>query len=363
MSFATSEEELMLEEAAIGFLAEDYGLPAFRKLRDNQETFSAEMWQGISEMGWPGIIIDEEFGGSNMSTLAACTIVKIVGQSLSSIPFLSSSVIAPKVIEITASEKQKSAWLPLLAQGDTRTATSLEASTLTLTETPDGYSVSGTIKHLVDGMSSDHILVLASKNADEFLCRIPLSDDGTEKTALTSIDGRDIAKVKFSEVKVATDDILGEKPLAEDVKHQLLAFGALVYASELVGMARAAFEMTLAYLKERKQFGQVIGSFQALQHRTSLLFIDLSQAEALVAKTAKMFDEADPQFLRFASLAKAKAGKTAQAIANESIQMHGGIGMTDEYDIGLYLKRVAVSEQIFGDYNFHANNAARLAGY
>ncbi|WP_416878478.1 acyl-CoA dehydrogenase family protein [Litorimonas sp.] len=363
MSFATSEEELMLEEAAIGFLTEDYGLPAFRKLRDNQETFSAEMWQGISEMGWPGIIIEEKFGGSNMSTLAACTIVNIVGQSLSSIPFISSAVIAPKAIQETATEKQMSAWLIPLSQGDTRTAISVNTSTLTLSDASSGYSLSGTSTHLVDGNSAEYVLTTALKNGEEFLCRLSLSGDGIERTPLTSIDGRDIATVKFDKVQITTDDLVGKGPLRENQKQRLFAFGSLVYSAELVGMARAAFEMTLAYLKERKQFGQVIGSFQALQHRMSLLFIDLSQAEALVAKTANMFDESDPQFLRFASLSKAKAGKTALAIANESIQMHGGIGMTEEYDIGLYLKRVAVSEQIFGDYNYHADKAARLAGY
>jgi len=131
----------------------------------------------------------------------------------------------------------------------------------------------------------------------------------------------------------------------------------------LLGISRAAFDMTLAYLKERKQFGKIIGSFQALQHRTSVLFIELSQAEALIIKAAKLFDSNDAESVRYASLAKAKAGQAGRLITNEAVQLHGGIGVTDEYDVGFFMKRVAVSERLYGDYNFHADKAARLAGY
>ena len=168
---------------------------------------------------------------------------------------------------------------------------------------------------------------------------------------------------KFDNVKVSSDMLIGKEGDAYEIIESVLDISRAAISAEMLGSALQAYEITLDYLKEREQFGSKIGSFQALQHRAAIMFSELELCKSCVIESITSFDEGGNDSERLASLSKAKVGEVFHLISNESVQMHGGIGVTDEYDIGLYLKRARVAEQIFGDSNFHKNRYAELTGY
>ncbi len=365
MGFGFTEEEVMFENIASSFLSGKNGVSKFRTLRDSQKTFDEDIWNSIKDMGWPGLVIEEQYGGTEMSVISGCILAATIGQNLSLIPLVSSAILASRVISSTGTDAQKQQWLPRLSSGLDITALAFEGGSVASLQTQgDDLVLSGQIDHVIDGMTANKIIVLTKHpDGQSALCSITLEQDGIKRTPLISVDGRDVARITITNVPVEKFNILGEASLNLDALEYTLAYGALIYAAEQIGCARAAFDLTLSYLKERQQFGKIIGSFQALQHRAALLYTELSLAEALIIKTAGLLENKAPSCIRFCSLAKAKAGQAARLITNEAIQLHGGIGVTDEYDVGLYLKRVAVSERLYGDYNFHADKAAQLAGY
>jgi acyl-CoA dehydrogenase len=365
MESGFSDEEAMLENVIGGFLSGDNGVPKFRSLLSENKTFAKDTWDSLKEMGWPGLIIDNQYDGSEMGVLASCIVADKIGRNLSLIPFISSAILSATAIQTIGTVAQKQDWLPPLSSGVDVTAIALESRNSVILVNEDGcLTLSGYLDYVIDGNVATHILVLITLPKNGLaLVRIQLAQDGIDRIPLRSIDGRDIARITFAGVPINAFDFVGDRAVDAKAIEAIRAYGALIYAAEQMGCAKAAFHLTLSYLKERSQFGQIIGSFQALQHRAAILYSELSLAEALIVKAADRLQTESSDAIRFCSLAKAKAGQAARLITNEAIQLHGGIGMTDEYDVGLYVKRVAVSERLFGDYNFHADKAAHLAGY
>ncbi|HZG46099.1 MAG TPA: acyl-CoA dehydrogenase, partial [Allosphingosinicella sp.] len=233
----------------------------------------------------------------------------------------------------------------------------------------NGFRLSGKKSFVVQGGSADVLLVAArtggSAGETEGLTLFAVEKDaaGLDVAAERLVDSSTAARLTFEGVAVDADAVVGEVDQGWSVLTRLLNAGRAGASAEMVGVAAGAMDMTVDYLRQRTQFGVPIGSFQALQHRAAHLYSELEIARAAALKAQQLLDEGDPRAELMVSVAKAKAGRTATLAVQEGVQMHGGIGMTDEHDIGLYMKRDRALNELFGDANYHADRVARLSGY
>ena len=377
MKLILNEEELYLKETAKNFAENTTPVNHFRSLRDNKDPqlWSNDVWKEMVELGWSGILIPEEYGGSDFGLTGICAILQECGKTLAPSPLFATGVLGAYALTHFGSDSQKSKYLPKIASGDLTTAVAIDETNHhnpSYTETnakQDGenYILNGKKTLVVDGASADLIIVLArtSGNPGENtgLTMFLVEKDHLDIKMLSMADSRNYANIYLNNVSVSKENILGDIEAGGDSIDSLLDIGRIAMAAEMLGSTEAAFETTLNYLKERKQFGVEIGSFQALQHRAAQMFCEIELTKSAVMGAMKGADENSNDLQRLASLSKSIAGDTFHLVSNESVQMHGGIGVTDEYDIGFYLKRARVCEQIFGSSNFHKERYANLSGF
>ena len=377
MKLILNEEELYLKETAKNFAENTTPVNHFRSLRDNKDPqlWSNDVWKEMVELGWSGILIPEEYGGSDFGLTGICAILQECGKTLAPSPLFATGVLGAYALTHFGSDSQKSKYLPKIASGDITTALAIDETNHhdpSYTETnakQDGenYILNGKKTLVVDGASADLIIVLArtSGNPGENtgLTMFLVEKDDLDIKMLSMADSRNYANIYLNNVSVSKENILGDIEAGGDSIDSLLDIGRIAMAAEMLGSTEAAFETTLNYLKERKQFGVEIGSFQALQHRAAQMFCEIELTKSAVMGAMKGADENSNDLQRLASLSKSIAGDTFHLVSNESVQMHGGIGVTDEYDIGFYLKRARVCEQIFGSSNFHKERYANLSGF
>lgn len=378
MALVLNEEQQLLKESAEGFFAEKAPINQLRSLRDtgDETGFSRDLWQEMGEMGFAGLLVEEDNGGTGFGLVGAGIVAEAMGRSLSASPFLASSIVAASVIQAAGSDAQKAELLPAIASGEIIATVAVdegarhkpEGTALKATASDDGYSLSGLKTFVSDGHVADRVIVVARTSGEPgdpsgiSLFVVDARSSGLIVDRTSMADSRNWAKLTFENVQVGADAILGDEGKAFAALDGALDRSRIVVAAELLGVAQEAFDRTVEYLRERKQFGVPIGSFQGLQHRAAHLFGELAVARSAVLKAMVSADEGKDIAL-LASIAKAKASKTAELATNEAVQMHGGIGMTDEFDIGFFMKRARVLQQLFGDFNFHADRFATLNGY
>ena len=377
MKLILNEEELYLKETAKNFAENSTPVNHFRSLRDNDDPqlWSDDIWKEMVALGWSSILIPEEYGGSDFGLTGICTILQECGRTLAPSPLFATGVLGAYALTHFGNDAQKSEYLPKIASGDITTAVAVDESNHhnpSLTETSavqdgENFILNGKKTLVVDGASADIIIVLArtSGNPGENtgLTMFLVDKRDLEIKKLSMADSRNYANIYLDNVTVSKNNILGDIEAGGDSMDSLLDVGRIAMAAEMLGSTEAAFETTLNYLKERKQFGVEIGSFQALQHRAAQMFCEIELTKSAVMGAMKGADENSNDLQRLASLSKSIAGDTFHLVSNESVQMHGGIGVTDEYDIGFYLKRARVCEQIFGSSNFHKERYANLSGF
>ena len=377
MKLILNEEELYLKETAKSFAENTTPVNHFRSLRDNDDPqlWSKDVWKEMVELGWSGILIPEEYGGSDFGLTGICAILQECGKTLAPSPLFATGVLGAYALTHYGNDIQKSEYLPKIASGDITTAVAVDESNHhnpSLTETSavqdgENFILNGKKTLVVDGASADIIIVLArtsgSPGENTGLTMFLVDKSDLEIKKLSMADSRNYANIYLENVTVSKNNILGDIEAGGDSMDSLLDVGRIAMAAEMLGSTEAAFETTLNYLKERKQFGVEIGSFQALQHRAAQMFCEIELTKSAVMGAMKGADENSNDLQRLASLSKSIAGDTFHIVSNESVQMHGGIGVTDEYDIGFYLKRARVCEQIFGSSNFHKERYANLSGF
>jgi acyl-CoA dehydrogenase len=363
-----TEEETMLADAARGFLDDAAPVAHLRGLRDAGKTHDAALWQDMARMGWAGILVPESAGGSDMGHAAAGILAAEMGKTLVSSPFLSSAVIAATALRQVAGGNDA---LAAIAAGertyalaiDERNKFAPEATEMRARRDGNGFRLSGNKTFVVDGALADRLLVLTRTDAGMTLFDIPADRAGIERNAQGMIDSRDSARIRFDDVEATGDDVIGVVDGAMTVLRPALEAGQAALAAEMSGLAAGAFGMTVGYLKDRKQFGVPIGSFQALQHRAAHLWCEIEVTTSAIVNAGRKLDE-DPENATIAvSLAKARATQTAKDAVIEGVQMHGGIGMTDAFDMGFYMKRARVAAEWLGDYGYHAELVARSRGF
>lgn len=379
MKLVLNEEQQFLKDTAKNFAAERTPINHFRNLRDSKDSllWDKDIWQEMVNLGWSGILIPEEYGGSDFGITGMSVVLQECGKTLTPSPLFATAVLGAYALKEFGSEEQKSKYLPLIAAGSITTAIAIDESShhdpanteLEAKVSNAGFSLNGKKQLVVDGASADLLIVLARTSgakgdiAGLTLFVVDSSSEGVSRTKLDMADSRNYANIEFNNVEVDSASVLGSQEAGGEAIEHILDIGRIALSAEMLGNSEAAFSTTVDYLKERKQFGVLIGTFQALQHRAAEMFCEIELTKSSVMAAMQGADENSNQLQVLASLAKSMAGGTLHLVSNEAIQMHGGIGVTDEYDLGFFLKRARVAEQIFGSVNFHKERYANLSGF
>lgn len=379
MALVLTEEQSMLRDSARGLISDKAPVAHLRGLRDSKDAtgFSRDLWKTFAEMGFSGLLVPDKFGGSGLGCVEAGIVMEEIGRTLMPSPFLSTSVLSASALSRGGSEAQKAQHLPRIADGSLLAALAIDEGAkhrplqtrLQATRSGNGFKLSGDKAFVVDGHTAD-LLIVAARTAGSagdqngltlFLVDPKAKGLAVERTAM--VDSHNAARIVFDNVEVNADSVLGEVDQGFGLLEGVLNIGRGAVASEMVGLSEEVFGRTVTYLKERKQFGKAIGEFQALQHRAAGLYIDIEITRAAVLKALQALDADLDKAATAVAVAKARAGTTATLAVQEGVQMHGGMGMTDQFDIGFFMKRARVCQELFGDSNFHADRLASGKGY
>jgi len=375
MPLYLNDEQAMLRDTARDYVAENLPVSHMRALRDAEDAtgFSREAWKAFAEMGFTGILIGEDQGGLGLGHVEAGVVLEEIGRNLSPSPFLATAVAAVEALKGTA---QAERWFPGILAGESVAALAIDEGAkhrasvgLKAERSGNGFRLTGAKQFVTHGHVAD-LLIVAARTAgaaddEEGVTLFAVNTDAAGLTASPErlTDASLAARLDFRGVEVDADAVIGEVDAGRDRLNRLLRAGRTGASAELLGVGGGAMDMTINYLKERKQFGVLIGSFQALQHRAAHLYSEMEVARAAVLKAQQLLDAGNEGADAAVSVAKAMAGMATTLAVQEGVQMHGGIGMTDEYDIGFYMKRARVLAEMFGDTNFHADRLATAAGY
>lgn len=374
-----TEDQAMLADTAAGFMAEEGNIAKqLRHWRDRncKDGFGHGLWKQFAELGFTGMLLDEDDGGLGMGHVEAGIVLEEIGRNLTPSPFLTSSVLAATALR-HGGAAIKDRYLPGLIEGESVFAVAIDETakhrpgriTCRAEKSGNGFRLTGSKSFVIHGASADMLVVAArTSGADEdedgiTLFAVPKDAANMNHDPVRLVDSSMATHTKFDGVELDGDAVIGEVDGGREVLNAMLAAGRIGAAAEGVGVARGAMDMTIDYLKQRKQFGKLIGEFQALQHRASHLYSEVEIARAVTIKAQQLLDEGAESAELMTSVAKAKVAKAAGLAVKEGVQMHGGIGMTDEYDIGLYMKRDRALQEFLGDAYFHANRVAQLSGY
>ena len=373
------EDQAMLADTATSFMADEGNIAKqLRHWRDRDcpDGFGHALWKQMAEMGFTGMLVDEDDGGLGMGHVEAGIVLEQIGRNLTPSPFLTSSVLAATALKHGSAE-MKGRYLPGLIEGESVFAVAIDETakhrpgriTTRAEKSGNGFKLNGAKTFVIQGASADMLVVAArTSGGDEdndgiTLFAVPKDASGISQDPVRLVDSSVASHIKFDGVELDGDAVIGEVDAGRDILNAMLTAGRVGAAAEGVGVASGAMDMTIDYLKQRKQFGTLIGEFQALQHRASHLYSEVEIARAAVIKAQQLLDAGAESAELMSSVAKAKVAKSAGLAVKEGVQMHGGIGMTDEYDIGLYMKRDRALQEFLGDAYFHANRVAEMSGY
>ena len=378
MPLFLSDEQSMLRDTAQQFVAETAPVSHMRALRDADDAtgFSRDLWKQFAEMGFTSILIPEADGGLGLGHVEAGVVLEEIGRNLTPSPFLPTSIGAVTALS-GAGEALRQAWFPRIAGGDAVAALAIdegakhrpEQVALRAERAGNGFKLSGAKSFVVHGHVADLIVVSArtagSAGETQGITLFAVERDAAGLTAAPErlTDASLASRLTFDGVEVTADAVIGEVDEGWNGLTRLLSASRAGASAEMLGVGGGAMDMTIGYLRERKQFGVAIGSFQALQHRAAHLYSEMEVARAAVLKAQQLLDEGHDGAERAALVAKAMTGLATTLAVQEGVQMHGGIGMTDEYDIGFYMKRGRVLAELFGDQNWAADRLARMSGY
>ncbi len=378
MALVLTEEQSMLRDSARGFIGDRAPVAHLRNMRDQRDAvgFSRDLWKEFASMGFAGILVPEEHGGSGLGHVEAGVVMEEIGRNLTPSPFLATAALGASAL-LKAGGARAGELLSKIAAGDLLTALAVDERAkhgphkieTEAKRSGNGFVLKGAKTFVVDGHVADLLIVVARTSggpADKDGVTVLLVDPkakGVSVERTIMVDAHNAARVTFDGAAVDADAVLGEVDNGGKLAAAILDVGRACVASELVGVSEEAFGRTIAYLRDRKQFGKAIGEFQGLQHRASHLYCELEVTRAAVLKALQVLDESADKAAPFVALAKARACVSTNLAVQESVQMHGGIGMTDAVDIGLFMKRARVGIELFGDQRFHGDRIATLRGY
>lgn len=376
---ALTEEQTLLKDQATSWVSAEAPVSKFRAMRNegNELGFAQPTWAAMVEMGWTGILVPEEYGGSDLGYLTFGVVLEELGKQLAASPLFASAYVGATGLLLAGTDAQKSSHLPGIVDGSKIVTLAIDegprhAPARTVLEAKaqgDKYVLTGSKTLVLEGMSATDFIVVARSSGNvgdaQGLSLFIVSADavGLSRSAMKTMDSRGYAELTFDGVEVSASDLMGPDGQAGEVLEEILDRARAGVGAEMLGVGSQAFEMTLEYLKTRKQFGAVIGSFQALGHRAAELFAAKELARSCGEAALQEIDAQSNSVAKACSLSKAKVGDFLHTMSNQLIQIHGGIGMTDEFDAGLYLKRARVLETLYGNQSYHRDRYARLLGF
>jgi len=377
MQLTLNEQQTLLQQSAASLFREKAKVGRIRALRDTHDPigFSRELWTDMAQLGWVGLCLPEAYEGLGLGLSDLCIVLEEAGRQLAPEPWLSTVLLGAQSLMLGGDEAQKARWLPSIARGEALLALAYEEPgnrvelgrvSTSAVRTGAGVRLNGEKLQVFDGHVADALLVLARVDAGHSLFIVEREHPGVSIQRQTRLDGRNAAIVRFHDVELGPDALVGRDGhgRALELLSHVLDRATVGVCAEMLGGATQAFDDTLDYLKTRKQFDVTIGSFQALSHRAARLYIELALARSAVAAAASCADEGTPEELaKLASLAKARCSDAFVQVANEAVQMHGGIGVTDDFHIGFYFKRARAADVLFGDATHHLRRWAALSGY
>lgn len=367
-----TEDQAMLADTAREFMKSEAPVAHMREFRDKncKDGFSHALWKQFAELGLTGILISEEDGGLGMGHVEAGIVLEEIGKNLSPSPFLTTAVAGVEALNAGSAEL-RAKYFPGILAGETVLGLAIDEGakhnpaniSLKAERSGNGFKLNGRKDFIIHGASADALIVAAKTENGLTLFAVDKDAAGLDQEAVRLVDSAVATHATFNNVEVTADAVIGEVDQGEEVLNRLLRAARVGSAAEMVGVGQGSMDMTVDYLKQRKQFGTLIGEFQGLQHRAAHLYSEMQIARAVVMKAQQLLDEGGDGAEMMVSVAKAKAGRACNLSVREGVQMHGGIGMTDEYDIGFYMKRDRALSEFMGDANFHINRVAQLNGY
>jgi pimeloyl-CoA dehydrogenase small subunit len=378
MDFEFSDEQRLLRDSIDRLLTDRYGFAQRRQYLAEPEGWSRAMWRQYAELGLLGVPFAEEHGGFGGGPVETMLVMEAFGRALALEPYLASVVLGGTALRLAGNEAQQVANLPAIASGETilafahgeRQARYDLSDVLTTARRRDGgWVIDGGKSVVVNGDSADRLIVsarVAGEREDPDGIGLFLVDaraDGVARRAYPMRDGTHAADISLSGVAVGGDAALGEPGAGFAVIERVVEAGIAAVTAEAIGAMEAMHAMTLEYLKTRQQFGKPIGQNQALQHRSAEMLIALEQGRSMAMLAAMMVDAPDAaERAHNISLAKIGVGQSARFVSQNAVQLHGGIGMTEEYAVGHYFRRVMVIEHTFGDIAHHLSRIADRVG-
>lgn len=369
----------MLHESIREFLGQEAPVTHLRQLRDSHhpDGLSLALWREFGLMGFAATLLPEGFGGMALGHVETAVVMEEIGRNLTPSPFWSTAIAGATALGLAGTPAQQQVLLPPIGTGQSIVALALEErgkhapEQVALIARIEGGELvlNGAKTFVVDGHVANHFIVVVRMEGQGFgtqglgLVLVEKNTAGVDVERTVMVDAHNAARVRFTDVRVPMSAALGELGQAWGLLEQVLDAARVGVAAELLGIADEVYQRTVAFLKERSQFGRRIGEFQALQHRISRIFAQVQVTRAAVLKAAQALDARDPRANLHVSVAKSKSGSVATLAVQEAVQMHGGMGITDELDIGLFMKRVRVLDELMGDHRFHARRLARIIGY
>jgi len=384
MALVLNEDQQLLKDSAKNFCQANAPVSVLRELRDSKDEdgFDRQLWQQMLELGWAGMTIPEAYGGFDFGYVGLGVVLEETGRTLLSSPLISTVLLAGAVINELGSEEQKQDLLEKIVAGELLLALALDESSnhapnristsAAISNSGEEFVLNGSKTFVLDGHVAEKLIVVARTSGEADSCEgislflVDSDAPGVKCERTWMVDSRNSAKLEFKDVKVSKENLLGQLDQGFQGLDKALDIARIGVAAEMLGSVQAAFDMTLEYLKQREQFGVLIGSFQGLQHRAAEMYSEIELCKsAVLAALAGLDDSSKSQteIAELASIAKAKLSEVFFLVSNEGIQMHGGIGMTDEFDIGFYIKRARVAQQYLGDATFHRDRYATLNNF
>ena len=374
MSLVINEEQNMLKSSAKELLDLKSPISLMRELRDdNYNQFDPDFWKEMVEMGWTALTVPEEYNGLNFGYVGLGQVIEEMGKKLTVSPMISTVLVSTTIVGLSKNEVLKSKLFDEIMSGKKLCTLAHEESShhnpnidlSIISNNNDKFILNGKKRFVIDGTISDYLIVSANSesNGSLELVIIDSKSKGITFNNKVHMDSKIYSDISFNNVEFSKDNFLSTENDGKKILKKALDIACVGLAAEMLGNIQQAFDMTIQYLKEREQFGIKIGSFQALQHRSAIMFGEIELCKSIVLKALQAIDSGDKNLPELASLAKSKLGLTSKLVTNEAVQMHGGIGVTDDADIGFFLKRVRVSQRIFGDSNYHLDRVAKFNSY
>lgn len=379
MSLVLNPEQRQFQESARRFFSQRAPVSSFRALRDSRDPqgYSPVVWKQMVELGFAAAPIGESYGGLGLGLVTMGSILGESGRTLCASPLFATGVLGASAIELAGSEQQREEALSAVTSGGLTLAFALDEGhrhdprtiRASATRSASRYVLNGEKKFVIDGQTADKLIVVTSlddgtaSGTDLAFFMVDRGSPGVSVAPMSMVDSRNAAHVSFDNVSVGQSARLQGTTDSRAALNSILDRGRACLAAEMVGGIDTLFEQTMSYLREREQFGVKIGSFQALKHRAARMYAEIELTRSAVIAALSALDRHAADSAQLAALAKARANDTYRLVSNEATQMHGGMGVTDELDIGLFLKRSRTSTQYFGDSSYLRNRYAELSGY